>query len=292
MDNKHKIVPVTRNKRDLKFAAKDNLAQTEKRDQIPGNGGQLGDTPQDPEFIKYGSPQVRRGRARSRTIGSLAINQDNTIADNSAFSLGKHEPFFSPSKPDLAACCQNFAAFLADAAARSKTNGKNPVPSAGFIYGYLRSLFSILHLEPECCVHSYIYISRLLSGKGNALRIRPGNWKKILIGTCLLASKFVDDISMKNSDFAAALTGWSLKRINRLEFNILQALSWKVYVPISEYTLGYFELVRPCSSTKCDWRVDFQKISPYFHVHPRAFDGLVFEMLEYHNSNAEIQNHN
>ena len=222
--------------------------------------------------------ESRKRRRRNSVVTLAAIDSDETIADSPTFN--REAPDFWPSKPDLAACCQNMAAFLANHAAKSTTNGRNPVPTAGMIYGYMRVLFFVLDLEPECCVYAYIYINRLLSETGNRLRIRPGNWKKIIVGTCLLASKFVDDLSMKNRDFAHALNGWSRKRINQLEFNILSALQWKVYVPISEYTVRYFELTKPRVST-CDWEVDVETITPYFHVRSPRLKPLFDQILEY-----------
>jgi len=224
-------------------------------------------------------------RIRSHSVVTLAaIDSDNTIADSS--TVNREAPNFWPSKPDLAACCQNIAAFLATHAANSTTNGINPVPTAGMIFCYMRIIFFVLQLEPECCVYAYIYINRLLSGTGNRLKIRPGNWKKILVGTTLLASKFVDDLSMKNRDFAKALNGWSLRRINQLEYNILAALKWKVYVPISEYTLRYFELAGPRVST-CDWHVDIKAVMPYFRIRSRQLK-MLFDQILYSRSNKLV----
>ena len=217
-------------------------------------------------------------RTRSNSMMTLtSIDSANTIAGSS--TLNREACNFWPSKPDLAACCQNMAAFLATRATNSTTNGKKTVPTAGMIYGYIRALFFLLELEPECCVYAYIYINRLLSGTGNRLRIRPGNWQKIVVGTCIVASKFNDDISMKNRDYATILTGWSLRIINQLECNILAALKWKVYVPISEYKLRYFELAGPRVST-CDWEVDVKKVTPHFRVHSAALNALFDEILE------------
>merc|ERR1711934_1320402 len=139
------------------------------------------------------------------------------------------------------------------------------VPTAGFIYGYMRVLFALLQLEPECCVYSYIYIKRLQDGTG--LKIGAGNWNKLLVVTLLLASKFVDDNTMKNKDFAFSLNGWSLKKINRLESVMLKALRWDIYVPISEYTMKYFELQQPTNLTTIyNWHVDTVRIKDYFNV--------------------------
>lgn len=223
-------------------------------------------------------------RTRSSTVVTLtAIDSDNPIADSS--TVNREAPDFWPSKPDLAACCQNIAGFLATHAGISSTNGMNPVPTAGVIYCYMRAIFFILQLEPECCVYAYIYINRLLSGTGHQLKIRPGNWKKILIGTCLLASKFVDDLSMKNRDFAKVLSGWSIQKINQLEYNILAALKWKVYVPISEYTIRYFELAGPRNSN-CDWEVDIAAIIPYFRT--RSPLRTLFRQILYARSNKLV----
>lgn len=230
------------------------------------------------EASRFWARDAAVSRTRSNSLITLEpIDSDSSMTGSS--TLNREAPNFWPSKPDLAACCQNMAAFLATSAAKSTTNGRNPVPTAGVIYGYIRVLFFVLELEPECCVYAYIYINRLLSGTGNRLKIRPGNWKKILVGTCLLASKYVDDLSMKNRDFATILNGWSLKRINQLECNIIAALKWEAYVPISEYTLRYFELAGPRVST-CDWEVNVKKVIPYFRVHSTALNELFGEILE------------
>merc|ERR1712037_316232 len=171
-----------------------------------------------------------------------------------------------PCKPDLEACCQNISALLAAAAAKNNTNGKYPVATAGFIYGYMRVLFAVLQLEPECCVYSYICIKRLQDSTG--VRIGAGNWKNLLIVTLLLASKFVDDVTLTNKHFAFALNGLSLRRINQIERITLKALHWGIYVPISEYTMKYFELIQqPINpTTTCNWQVDADAIKCYFNV--------------------------
>ena len=220
----------------------------------------------------------RRSTSTSlRSVLPRVLTKENTSGDNNA--LNREGPGFCPCNPDLAACCQNFAAFVANHAAKSSTNGKFTMPSAGFIYGYMRVLFYLLKLEPECCVYAYIYIKRLLSQKGTVLKIRAGNWKKILVGVLLLATKFVDDVSVKNCDFAKALYRWSRSRVNILEVNILTALNWEAHVPISEYTVRYFELARPRKST-CDWGVEPTLIAKYFNVRSTALAGLFRQILE------------
>lgn len=209
-------------------------------------------------------------RVVARTVDTNtgdAVTNDNYV-DSSSLQLPKH----SPCNPDLSACCENVAAFLATAAAAfgSSSDSKQAIPTPGFIYGYMRILFVLLQLEPECCVYVDIYIKRLLSSSEGKVKIRPENWKKILVGACLIASKFVDDITMNNTDFAAALTGCSVTRMNQVEAKFLHTVGWQVHVSISEYTARYFELVQP-KDRGGDWDIDFEMITPHFAVSTHDF---------------------
>ena len=182
-----------------------------------------------------------------------------------------------PCKPDLETCCQNISALIASCAAKNTTNGndKYPVPTAGFVYGYMRVSFALFQLEPECCVYSCIYIKRLQDGTG--VKIGARNWNKLLVVTLLLASKFVDDNTVTNKHFSFSLNGWSLKKINRLESVMLKALHWDIYVPISEYTMKYFELQQPTNLTTIyNWHVDTVRIKDYFNVNQNQYDEFIF----------------
>jgi len=210
----------------------------------------------------------RSTRTRSISFAATVTEIDKTdVTDN------------GPCKPDLEACCQNISALLAACAAKNNTNGKYPVPTEGFIYGYMRVLFALLQLEPECCVYSYIYIKRLQAGTG--VKIGAGNWKKLLIVSLLLASKFVDDVTLTNKDFACTLNGWSVKKINRLEAVMLQTLHWDIYVPISEYTTKYFELIQQPTkpTTTLNWQVDADTIEHYFNVNQKQYHEFMFHGL-------------
>jgi len=202
---------------------------------------------------------TRSRSTMTRSISAVTLTEIDKIDKTDVTDNG-------PCKPDLEACCQNISALLAAAAAKNNKNGKYPIPKVGFIYGYMRVLFAVLQLEPECCVYSYIYIKRLQDNAG--LKIGAGNWKNLLIVTLLLASKFVDDVTLTNKHFAFALNGLSLRRINQIERITLKALHWDIYVPISEYTMKYFELIQqPINpTTTCNWQVDADAIKCYFNV--------------------------
>lgn len=176
-------------------------------------------------------------------------------------------PKNTPCHPDLNTCCQNVATFLAEAVSRNSSSGysRRPVPSAEYIYSYMRFLFAILQLEPEVCVYADIYFRRLLSNANGTLKIHSGNWHRILVGSYLLASKYVDDLSMDNRDFSTALTGCSVQFINKLEAKFLQMLNWQIHVPISEYTKRYFELARKQDNER-NWDSEIEKVKPHFTV--------------------------
>lgn len=177
---------------------------------------------------------------------------------------GPSFPKNTPCDPDLITCCQNVAVFLSQAVANSKKNSSRRAgPSAEYIYSYMRFLFLILQLEPECCVYADIYLRRLLSNSKGALEVHAGNWHKMLVGACLLASKYTDDLSMNNKDFATALTGCTVQFMNRLESKYLHTLNWQVFIPISEYTTRYFELARKRNDER-DWDAQMDRVKGHF----------------------------
>ena len=81
----------------------------------------------------------------------------------------------------------------------------------------------------------------------------------------LIASKFHDDVSMKNRDFASALNGCSMARFNQLEAKLLIMLNWRIHVTISEYTRKYSELVRPRDQSS-NWELNVDMIKQHFSV--------------------------
>ena len=128
--------------------------------------------------------------------------------------------------------------FIAHHADKSSTNGNFTMPSAGCIYGYMRVLFYLLKLEPDCCVHLH---ETLAIPEGECAE--NSRWKSEEDACWCLTScyQFVDD---KTCDFAKTIYRWSRPRVKILEVNILTALDWEALVPISE-------LARPRKST-CD----------------------------------------
>lgn len=211
-------------------------------------------------------------RRRNSSPTFRAVSQGNNNDDGNETSEPKM-PENTPCCPDLKTCCQNVATFLANAAATSNTKSKN-LASAEHIYSYMRFLFAVLQLEPECCVYADIYVRRFVSNAQDTFQIHSGNWHKLLVGACLLASKYVDDLSMNNRDFATALAGCSLQLMNKLEASFLKMMNWRLHVPISEYTTRYFELASKQDVVR-DWDANLQSVKSYFNVKFEDFNVII-----------------
>jgi len=100
-------------------------------------------------------------------------------------------------------------------------------------------------METDCIIMSLIYVERLIKRTQGRLRPRASNWRSLIFSCMILSSKVWDDLSMWNADFSQSCppgVTFSLQRINELELSILNALSFQVKVPASEYAKYYFLL--------------------------------------------------
>ena len=203
---------------------------------------------------KFGSPVEATETTAIRSRGR-SVSCDDTLScddeDNELIgSLGKGFPdkktktrIFSPNNPNLVVCCQNLAIFVMESVRHHGLNADSP--TVLYIDEFVRSLFKVLQIEPSCCVIAYVYIKRLLKkGKGR-LKITSDNWRSIVVGACLLASKFMDDLSTINIDFARALQAYSLADINQLEMTFILWLGWELRVSRTHYAEVYWKLSVP-----------------------------------------------
>ena len=49
------------------------------------------------------------------------------------------------------------------------------------------------------------------------MKVRPYNWKSLLLSAMVMSSKVWDDLSMCNADFSLVCPSFTLSRINELE---------------------------------------------------------------------------
>lgn len=127
-----------------------------------------------------------------------------------------------------------------------KTN-YNILPTQDDIFQFLVSLFSIQELDAVCGVLASAYIDRLIKLTG--VTLHPTNWRRIVLGALLLASKVWEDLGVWNIDYQYIFPSTSLEDLRQLEMEYLNCLQFTVTLTSTMYAKYYFEL-RAISDTE------------------------------------------
>jgi len=191
--------------------------------------------------LSHSHPKTRR-RQRSNTTSTLLIN-DTIAKPNDGVAIRSVAAVISDliNRHTTTKPAKTFAVFdiyyssfaMSDADVARTTTPQH-------IAIFINHLFTKGQLAPETNVMAISYITRLCDNTGLTLNAR--NWRHVVVGAYIMASKVWDDLSMINEDFTVVMPWFSLKQINQLELAYLEALDFTVTVSGSEYAKTYFAL--------------------------------------------------
>ncbi|CAI4231454.1 unnamed protein product [Auanema sp. JU1783] len=108
------------------------------------------------------------------------------------------------------------------------------------IYRFVRTLFQSAQLTSECAIITLVYIERLLNYA--EMDLCPSNWRRVVLGSIMLASKVWDDQAVWNVDYCQILRDTNVHDMNELERRFLECLDFNIEVPSSVYAKYYFDL--------------------------------------------------
>jgi hypothetical protein len=95
------------------------------------------------------------------------------------------------------------------------------------IYEFFTIVFECLPLSHECVLISLVYLEKLMTQAG--VEIRVSNWRPLLATCIVLATKYWEECSLWNSDYAE-ITDFDTSDINRMESQAIGLLEYNLFI--------------------------------------------------------------
>jgi len=115
------------------------------------------------------------------------------------------------------------------------------VPSEETIEDFLLHIFCHTVMCSETCVMALVYMDRLL--ELSAVTLQPKNWRRLLLGALIVASKVFEDDAVWNEDFLQPFPAMKISDLGDLERCYLNGLQFSVTLKPSVYAEYYFRLI-------------------------------------------------
>ncbi|XP_054389802.1 cyclin-Y-like protein 1B isoform X1 [Pongo abelii] len=113
-------------------------------------------------------------------------------------------------------------------------------PERNCIFRYFCTLFLVIKLTAPCAIIALVYIERLLTNAN--IDLCPTNWKKIVLGAMLLASKVGRNRGLWSVDDSQSPEDIAVENMSKMEKCFLELLEFNIHVSASVYTKYYFDL--------------------------------------------------
>mmetsp|Transcript_30121 Transcript_30121/g.33647 ORF Transcript_30121/g.33647 Transcript_30121/m.33647 type:complete len:331 (-) Transcript_30121:127-1119(-) len=204
-----------------------------------------------PKIISKGRPPIKKNPA-------LAKLRSQGLKAHSTSSLFIEDTISNPDVVEVIHCCATTLHWVISKNASIKkpktlkiydeklhpltpgTPDTSKIPSIRSITNFLAVIFRVEQLAPEAGVMALAYVDRLTSRTG--LVLQPINWRRVLIGALLIASKVWEEAAVWNADFLAVFPSVKVEDLNNLERHFLRKLNFEVTITATEYAKCYFEL--------------------------------------------------
>ena len=120
------------------------------------------------------------------------------------------------------------------------------IPKIG-ILEYLHRLNKYSETERSTLICTLIYLDRFIR---NCINITEYNIYRILLMSLITSIKYNEDIIFNNSDFSK-ISGLNLKEFNKIEYEFLKILNFKLYIHEKEFQEYNKYLENYCYKKKC-----------------------------------------